>query len=150
MRVTLILLGLFVAVAGYTALVPDSGRAETQFKTEWDKKYLGDKNKDTALYKAWEGKSTCGVCHTNTTRGETKHNNYGEALKKYLKSEDANPLKFKEKKANPAGAVKAQKKILDAFEKAGKEHSDPSDKKSPTFGELIKSGKLEKSTVATD
>ncbi len=33
-------------------------------------------------------------------------------------------------------------KIKDLLEKAAKEHSDANDDKSPTFGELIKEGKL--------
>ncbi len=73
----------------------------------------------------------CGVCH----EGESKKNRnvFGKQLAEIIKPKDA-PADWK--------GEKDPKKIEEAFEKALAAHVDAKDPKSPTFGDLIKAGKL--------
>ncbi|MHB8901628.1 MAG: hypothetical protein ACYC6Y_22980 [Thermoguttaceae bacterium] len=77
------------------------------------------------------GETKCNVCHSGKTKKE--RNPYGTEL--------ANLLDKATDKDNPA-------KILSAFDKVEKLPSNPADKKSPTFGDLIKTGKLPGGTPA--
>jgi hypothetical protein len=94
-----------------------------QFHNEFRAAYLAE-NKDKGFVKlATEAK--CYICHVGKKR--TNRNAYGQQLAELLdKTKD---------KAN-------KKKIREALEKVAAMHSDPEDEKSPTFGELIKAGKL--------
>lgn len=84
----------------------------------------------------------CWICHVNMSPlGEKKlgkrvRNNYGKSLSSLLKKENFGSDR---RKAEP-DAVK--KEIQDALKKVAAMKSDPSDPKSPTYGELIASGKL--------
>ena len=70
-------------------------------------------------------KAKCFTCHQGKKKKD--RNLYGMELSVLLdKKKDAK---------NP-------EKIVEALEKVATMHSDPKDKKSPTFGELIKAGKL--------
>lgn len=70
-------------------------------------------------------KAKCYTCHQG--KKKKNRNAYGAELAKLLdKKKDG----------------KKPEKIIEALEKVAKMHSDPNDKKSPTFGELIKEGKL--------
>jgi len=70
-------------------------------------------------------KTKCFTCH----QGKKKKNNnrYGQELAKLLD-------KKKDKKD--------KEKIIEALEKVAKMHTDAKDKKSPTYGDLIKAGKF--------
>jgi hypothetical protein len=149
-RLVLIVLSLVIAAAGYAMLTGERAEAQPAFKKEFDNKYLSDKNKDSALYKAWEGKSTCNTCHIGNAEEREHRNEYGKALSKYIKKEDADALSFKNRMKDPANAKKVEKKIRDALDKVEKEHSDSKDKSSPTFGDLIKTGKLPVSPTTLD
>lgn len=141
-RLVLIVLGLVVAAAGYVMLTGDRVQAQPAFKKEFDNKYLGDKNEDTPLYKAWEGKSTCNTCHIGGADDRVNRNDYGKALSKLIKKEDAEKLSFKNRMKDPETAKKIEKKIRDALDTVEKQPSDAKDKSSPTYGDLIKTGKL--------
>ena len=86
-----------------------------------------------------ESKTTgeCWVCHAKW-KGSDKHvrNNYGKALSALLHKKD---FSSERREAEPE---KCDKEIRDALLKVAAEKSNPADPKSPTFGELIKSGKL--------
>lgn len=86
-----------------------------------------------------ESKTTgeCWVCHAKW-KGADKHvrNNYGKALSSLL---DKKKFSSERREAEPD---KCDKEIRDALEKVAGMKSNPADLKSPTFGELIKSGKL--------
>ncbi|TWU26004.1 hypothetical protein [Bythopirellula polymerisocia] len=107
----------------FTASVVQPAQAVLQFQKEFVNLYVGDdKESDWAL----EVKAAkCWVCHQGKLRKH--HNPYGQLLV---------PLLDKKKDAkNPEKIVEALKKVADM-------HSVEGDDKSPTFGELIKSGKL--------
>lgn len=86
-----------------------------------------------------ESKTTgeCWVCHAKWKGGD-KHvrNNYGKALSSLL---DKKNFSSERREAEPD---KCDKEIRDALEKVAAMKSNPDDANSPTFGELIKSGKL--------
>lgn len=101
--------------------------AVAQFQAAFIKEYINSHpDKEFAAYVKKEAK--CNICHQGkATIKNVHHNAYGKHLVELL---DA-----KEDKKNT-------KKIKEAFDKVAKMHSDPKDKKSPTYGDLIKESKL--------
>jgi hypothetical protein len=94
-----------------------------QFQKEWVKLYVGD-DKDSDFAKEVK-KAGCFVCHQGKLR--KNHNPYGEHLVPLL-----------DKKAD----MKNPEKIIEALKKVEAMHSVEGDDKSPTYGDLIKQGKL--------
>jgi hypothetical protein len=94
---------------------------------------------EKAFAEAAEAKATgeCWVCHAKW-KGADKHvrNNYGKALSALL---DKKNFSSERREQEPE---KCDQEIRDALEKTNKLKSDPKDPNSPTFGDLIKSGKL--------
>lgn len=90
--------------------------AYPEFKKEFDKKY--------APLAPQIAKVKCNVCHVGKSKKD--RNEYGKALSKFI---------TKKEKKKPD-------KIQEALQKAEGEHSDPANASSPTFGELMKEGKL--------
>ena len=113
-----------VLVAGGLA---KPAHAIKQFSDEFLKLYKVDKKDESpsAFAKAvLEAK--CYTCHQGK-KSKKNRNRYGAELSKLLdKKKDAK---------NP-------EKIVEALEKVAKMHVNAKDKKSPTYGELIKAGKL--------
>jgi hypothetical protein len=103
---------------------------------------------ETAMKKAYEF-SSCNFCHIGgaTDKERKNRNAYGQSLAKLLKKEDADDLKFANKGKD--SYKKAEEKVRKALAAVEKEHSDPKDKESPTFGDLLKEGKLPKSPAKT-
>jgi hypothetical protein len=100
--------------------------ATKPFKDEFDKKY-NIKSPTNDMEKSLAEKvntAKCNVCHEGTSK--KKRNVYGQAVNVYLKKTD----------------MKDVAKIQDALAKVEAEHSLKGDDKSPTFGDLIKQGKL--------
>ena len=124
-KLLLMLLMLFVSTFAIGSLAQPA-QAIKPFAKEFMKLYEVDKEseKKTDFAKAvLEAK--CYVCHQGKKK---KHRNrYGEELSKLL-----------DKKKDKKDA----KKIVEAIEKVAKLHIDAKDEKSPTFGDLIKAGKL--------
>ncbi|HTU27523.1 MAG TPA: hypothetical protein VMF30_19090 [Pirellulales bacterium] len=127
---TLVLCAVALAVAVNWRAAPVQAFGE--FKKEFDKKYVKDVNdpqitpEEKALAEA-AGAAKCGICHTGPEGKNKKvRNTYGAALDKLLSKDD--------KKDVP--------KIDGALDTVAGQKSDPNDANSPTFGELIKSGKL--------
>ncbi len=120
-----LVLTLFVSALVASSLAQPA-HAIKQFSKEFMKLYKVDKESEekTDFAKAvLEAK--CYTCHQGKKK---KHRNrYGAELSKLLD-------KKKDKKDT--------KKIIEALEKVAKMPSDAKDKKSPTFGDLIKAGKL--------
>src|SRR5262245_42656135 len=110
-------LSLIVAVAASLVLgnLP-AAQAFPPFKIQFDKRYMAE---GSALQKAYEGKSTCNVCHVGADK--KKKNDYGVALDKLLGRDD----------------LQNAEKIQQALEKVESEKSG-----AMTFGDLIKEGKL--------
>ena len=124
---------LTVLVAAFVlGLSLNAAHAIAPFKKEFDEKYV---KKDSSDAKDQEfasavKKANCLVCHGKNAEGKEDkkvRNPYGQALDKLLdKKEDA----------------KNKEKIQAALETVAKEKSNPDDPSSPTFGDLISSGKL--------
>jgi len=141
------LLGLSLAVtwiAGW-ALLGTNAKAQPAFKKYFDQKYF-PMTGDTPMKKAYET-SSCNFCHIGGADPEERKNRnaYGQALDKLLEKKDADNASFKVKNEKPDVFKAAEEKIIKALETVEKEPSDPKDKNSPTFGELLKAGKLPKS-----
>ena len=141
LRIVLVSLSLVVTFVGGWALLSSSAQAQPAFKKYFDQKYFGE---DSAMKKNYE-MGSCNFCHIGGSDDRKNRNDYGKALAKLIKKEDAADLTFKVKNEMPEKFKAAEEKVLKALEAVEKEHSDPKDKKSPTFGDLIKEGKLPKS-----
>lgn len=120
-------LGLLAgAIAAGAMMSVSTARAEKAFRDEFIAKYVkadSEDAKDKAFAAACE-KARCNICHEGKSKKD--RNTYGAALGKLIKRAD------KEDKD----------KIQAALDKVAAIKSDAKDSKSPTFGELIKAGKL--------
>lgn len=105
-----------IAVAAFVLCRLPAAQAFPNFKIQFDKRYMTE---GSALHKAYEGKSTCNVCHVGANKG--RKNDYGLALGKLVGRND----------------LQNTEKIQQALEKVESENSGGT-----TFGELIKAGKL--------
>jgi cytochrome c2 len=118
--------GAFVAGTMLWLATPPA-KAIKAFKDQFEAKYVKKETKD-AKEKAFAeavAKAKCNVCHEGKKKSD--RNAYGKELAKLL-----------DKKADKDNIEKIKKSL----EKVAKAKVDPKDKKSPTFGELIKEGKL--------
>lgn len=122
-------LALCVALGSLVCLDSNSASALPAIKTEFDNKYMQDK--ESALFKALDGKSNCNVCHVGK-KDKKKRNAYGAAIDKLLEKDDLKEVKKPE----------TIKLIQEALDKVAEESSNPDDKDAPTFGKLIEEGKL--------
>ncbi|HEX5447004.1 MAG TPA: hypothetical protein VFW87_24530 [Pirellulales bacterium] len=105
----------------------ESAYAIAPFKKQFEEKYV-KKDPQTPEEKALAAAVTeakCNVCHVG--KSKKNRNNYGEALNVLL-----------DKKAD----MKDTAKIQAALDTVAEQKSNPTDPNSPTFGELIKQGKL--------
>lgn len=125
-RALLIVVGGLAGVSLWSMSTPPA-RAIPAFKTEFDAKYVKKDSADPAEKALAEAvkEAKCNVCHVGTDKKQ--RNAYGQALSELLdKKEDA----------------KNKQKIQEALDKVAEMHSDPEKTDSPTFGALIKEGKL--------
>ena len=99
--------------------------AVVAFKREFQKLYINPDTNEEFAKLVKSNKTGCLVCHQGKKRKH--HNTYGIHLTKLL-----------DKKKD----VKDKEKIIAALKKVEKMHIDPDDKKSSTYGELIKANKL--------
>ena len=117
--------GTFAAGAVLCLALP--AKADKAFRDEFIAKYVKPNSKDpkdVAFAQACE-QAKCTICHEGLNK--KKRNVYGQELAKLLKR-DA------EKENKP--------KIRSALDKVAALKANPKDPKSPTFGDLIKAGKL--------
>ncbi len=117
---------ILLASAITTCGLAQPALAIKQFSDEFMKLYKVDKkseNKSDFEKTVLEAK--CWLCHQG--KKKKHHNPYGTELAKLLDK--------KKDKKNP-------EKIVEALKKVAKLHTVAKDKKSPTYGELIKAGKL--------
>jgi hypothetical protein len=131
------ILVLFVVVASTMAGWGVSQiQAYPQFKKEFDNLYVKE-NPVTPEEKSLKEAATaakCAICHTNPEKDKKVRNTYGKAIEELVP-----------KGLDKEGKEKLKKdatQIKDLLEKAAKEHSEKGDPNSPTFGDLIKEGKL--------
>jgi hypothetical protein len=149
LRILILGLAVIVSVVGGWAILVGSARAQPAFKKYFDEKYFPMKG-DTAMKTAYET-SSCNFCHIGgTSEKERKNRNaFGQALDKLLSKEDADNLTFKKKMDEPDVYKKAEDKVRKAIQAVEKQPSDPKNPKAPTFGQLLKEGKLPKSPATT-
>jgi cytochrome c553 len=110
----------------------DAAQAIAPFKKEFDEKYVkkGSADPKDQAFEAAVKKANCLVCHAKNAEGKEDkkiRNAYGKALDVLL-----------DKKTD----AKDVAKIQGALDTVAKEKSNPDDPNSPTFGDLIASGKL--------
>ena len=141
LRIVLVGVLMLVTLAGGWALVGRPAQAQPAFKMRWDQKYFTE---ESAMKKTY-GTSSCNFCHIGGADDRKHRNDYGQALSKLLKKEVAADLTTKKRNEEPDVYKKAEEKVFKALEAVEKQHSNPKDKTSPTFGDLIKEGKLPKS-----
>jgi len=132
-NVSLLVVCVAICAAAMTALGPSSARGIAPFKKEFDNKYV-KKDPSTPAEKSFAsaaGAAKCNVCHVG--KDKKKRNAYGDALDELLdKKKDA----------------KNVQKIQESLDKVAEMHSKKGDDSSPTFGDLIKEGKLPGGPVA--
>jgi len=137
-------LTVLTATAAFMLLAnlgPRTASSRPQYAKEFAEHYRAKADSDKAEEKALGeavAKAKCLVCHEGEKR--SNRNAYGKELANIIKK-DA-PPGFK-------GETDV-KKIDEAFDKVAEMHIDPKDPKSPTFGELIKHGKLPASESKPD
>ena len=143
-KLAMMCLAAVVAVAGYLAFSGDSAHARPGYKKQFAKKYIAG---NAVLAKAYGKSASCNHCHVGKKRAN--RNAYGQALAKLLKEKlgekDFGVLSNKKKTAKRTAARNAAiEKFSAVLTTVEKLPSDPKEKTSATFGELIKSGKLKK------
>ena len=131
-----------LTIAITTLGLSSNAMALAPFKKAFKAKYL-DEHKDED-FQTLAKKAGCNVCHVKDSKKKTVNNEYGDMLKKLIEG-DAKDRIATAKKEGGATAGKAEtekvlKELDTAFEKVAKEKSDGG--KGPTYGELIKAGKL--------
>jgi cytochrome c2 len=102
-------------------------QADTAFRAEFVAKYVkpdGKDPKDKALAEAAE-KARCNICHEGLNK--KNRNAYGKSLGELLSRKTDTENK---------------EKIRAALDTVAKKQIDPKDPASPTFGDLIRAGKL--------
>ena len=117
--------GLFAAGAILCLALP--AKADKAFRDEFIAKYVKPNSKDAkdvAFAQACE-QAKCTICHEGLNK--KKRNAYGQELAKLLKRDADKENKHK---------------IQSALDKVAPLKTNPKDPKSPTFGDLIKAGKL--------
>lgn len=112
-------------------LLASPAMAISEFGKQWKNEFLGGEDVDED-FKSAGRKAGCYVCHVKGEDKKEVRNEYGQAVRKYLKAEDF-PKEYV--KDNPE---EAKKKILEGFKKAG-EHESKDGKK---FGDKIKNNEL--------
>jgi hypothetical protein len=117
-----LLLASVVSVIGFR-----HATATPAFQAAFMKKYVTNSKDEDWSKLAKQAK--CNICHLGpkVNAKDVHHNAYGKELMKLLEAKKDN---------------KNAKKIQEALDKVAKIHTDPKDKKSPTYGELIEQGKL--------
>jgi hypothetical protein len=126
-RAWLPVLCAMLAAGVLLTLCISEAKAVKQYKDQFEAKYVKPDSNDSAQKALAEAaaKAKCLICHEGTSKKD--RNRYGKVLAELLdrkKDTDDND------------------KIQAALDKAAAAKSDPADAKSPTFGELIKAGKL--------
>lgn len=127
------LFGLLTLVFG----VVQSAQALPKFKNAFEKRYVEESGNEE--FKKVAKKESCNVCHV---KGEKKdvRNTFGTALSKLIGGDAQQRLKDATDKA--AEEEKILKQLEDAFAKVEIQKVDEKDPSSPTFGDLLKAGKL--------
>ena len=125
---------LAIAIAIVFSFSADTAHSRPNYAKSFTSKYVkkdGTTDEEKAFVVVVEN-AKCTVCH-EPGNDKKARNRYGKALAEIIKPKEI-PEGWKGEKDN--------KKIEEALDKVAAAHSDPKDDKSPTFGDLIKAGKL--------
>lgn len=106
----------FAAILGCVVFLASPAMAISEFSKQWRAAYLSGEDVDEEFVKTAR-KASCYVCHVKGKKKEEANNEYGNAIKKYLKAEDF-PKDYV--KDNPE---EAKKRIVEGFKKAGQHES---------------------------
>ena len=120
----------------------DADQAKDDAK--WQAKHLADPETQKQLAAAVK-KSKCNTCHVKGKK-KTTRNAFGDELSKLLQAElkmDTKGIKAALKSSAPKEiSAKVEKSFYLCLDKSLKSHVKPDDKKSETFGDRLKEGKL--------
>lgn len=116
---------------GCMMLLTSPAMAITEFSKQWKDAYADGDDVDPDFLSAVK-KAKCYVCHVYKADKKKVRNEYGEAIREYLKADDF-PRDYL--KANPE---EAKQKILAGFKKADEHKS----KDGMKFGDKIKNNEL--------
>ena len=119
-----------IALFGCLILFATPAMAISEFGKQWKNEYLGEEADEE--YKSIGRKAGCYVCHVKGEDKKKVRNEYGGAVKEFLKAENFPKEYIKE---NPE---EAKKKILEGFKKAGEKKS----KDEKSFAEKIENNEL--------
>jgi cytochrome c2 len=114
--------------AGWLAFGALQANADNAYRAEFVAIYVkpdSNEAKDKEFAAAVE-KANCSICHVGK-KSKKNRNEYGKALAELL---------------NRKTDAENKEKIQAALKKVEEKHANPKDDKSPTFGELIRAGKL--------
>lgn len=123
---------VLLVVSALASYLAPQATAFDEFQKAWQKKYVGDEKTEVEkkLAKQVMEVKKCNVCHNpNKVEGKVSKKNrnaYGEALHKLLGKNDK----------------KNDEKIAKAFAEVEKVKTDKEKEDSPTFGDLLREGKL--------
>ncbi len=137
---TLLIATVFVFSSKRTALaLPDYKKV---FFNIYVDKTATDANAKAFAAAANAKTGRCFVCHVNVKKlgeqglkSKSVRNNYGKAITQFIDKDSVKAMKKEDKE-------KAMAALQEAIEKTGDLKSDPNNPDSPTFVELIQSGKL--------
>ena len=134
-KLVILLFAVVVSGSTFLGLYVGSALSRPQYFGEFKKLYVKPDGSDEEkmLAKA-AAEARCMVCHEPGNDRKLR-NRYGKELAKLLI-----PADWDTSKKFPGETDKS--KVDDALKKVADMHVDPNDSKSPTYGDLIKAGKL--------
>jgi len=146
-RTVVVLTGIvtFITLAGVLTSPP--AQAYPAFQKQFELRYL---QRGSRLHSVLGEHSRCNVCHIGGSLSRKHRNAYGKALDYYLSRTDCDSLTLAGIQNNPFAARQALDRVRRAMAAVEEWPSVPSDRGSPTFGELIQAGKLPLSPKAVD
>jgi uncharacterized protein YxeA len=131
-KLVMTLFGVVVAGSTVLGILASTAKSRPQYYAQFQKMYVKSDGSQQDQDFAKEVKDAkCQVCHA-PGKDRKLRNSYGKELAKVINPDDATGFKGERDKT----------KIDEALKKVADMHVDPNDSKSPTYGELIKEGKL--------
>jgi len=128
-----------VVTVGLVVLNAASAFALPSFKKAFEARYVKPLNNEEFTKAA--KKAGCNVCHVKGEEKETR-NAYGDSLAELIEGDAADRVKKAEETNGESGKDEENAKLLEELEKAFNAAESKASPAGPTFGELLKSGKL--------
>ncbi len=134
-KLVITLFAVVVSGSTFLGLVVGTAQSRPQYFGEFKKMYVKSDGSEEEKMFSKEVAEPAASCATKPGTTASSRNRYGKDLAKALM-----PADWDASKKWPGETDKA--KIDEALKKVADIHVDPNDPKSPTYGDLIKSGKL--------